>query len=134
MNLCRCVAFSIGRNIDPIVGLRLIQPTDASFVDCGVLVLPTVSIAQLHNTIQLQNSLELFSVQPTVLLQYSESTLLNCALQPYIIGINPNFIVGDHQHLIDFIRSSILVLGGHIVEISMGTVVDADGDLISSQP
>ena len=25
------------------------------------------------------------------------------------IGINPNFIVGVHQHLIDFIRSSILV-------------------------
>ena len=29
------------------------------------------------------------------------------------IGINPNFIVGVHQHLIDFIRSSILVLGGY---------------------
>ena len=128
MNLCRCVAFSIGRNIDPIVGLRLIQPTDASFVDCGVLVLPTVSIAQLHNGTIVQF---IVTVQcTTVLLQYSESTLLNCALQPYIIGINPNFIVGDHQHLIDFIRSSILVLGGHIVEISMGTVVDADGDLI----
>ena len=132
VNLCRCVAFSIGRNIDPIVGLRLIQPTDASFVDCGVLVLPTVSIAQLHNGTIAQFTV---TVQcTTVLLQYSESTLLNCALQPYIIGINPNFIVGDHQHLIDFIRSSILVLGGHIVEISMGTVVDADGDLISSQP
>ena len=41
------------------------------------------------------------------------------------IGINPNFIVGVHQHLIDFIRSSILVLGG-TVDITLGTVVDVD--------
>ena len=41
------------------------------------------------------------------------------------IGINPNFIVGVHQHLIDFIRSSILVLGA-TVDITLGTVVDVD--------